>query len=525
MLNLEKEHKKQAVGGDSERKVLRLNQSDNVLIALRDLPAGAELEGAVAGEACTTLSAIARGHKIASQPISEGENVVRYGQIIGQAKCEIRPGEHVHTANLGMGDHKQDYAHATASIDLVPIEDGRTFMGYHRADGRVGTRNYVGIVTTVNCSGSVARFISEAATRDGVLERFPNVDGIVPIVHGTGCGMSGVNEGYDTLFRTLSGYAQHPNFGGILLVGLGCEVMQLQDLVGERPIRPDGVLRYMTIQQEGGTKRTIERGLEQLEGILAEANKAERAPAPVSEITVGMQCGGSDGYSGITANPALGFASDLLVRRGGTTILSETSEIYGAEHLLTRRAKSVDIGEQLIERVAWWEDYCARNGGEMDNNPSPGNKRGGLTTILEKSLGAVAKGGMAPLSGVYKFAEKIDRKGFVFMDSPGFDPCSVTGQVASGANLIVFTTGRGSVSGYQPTPCIKLSTNSEMYARMSDDMDLNCGDIVSEGVSIEQKGEELFEMLIRVASGEHTKSEELGFGGVEFVPWQIGAVM
>ena len=309
----------------------------------------------------------------------------------------------------------------------------------------------------------------------------------MPIVHGTGCGMSGVNEGYDTLFRTLSGYAQHPNFGGILLVGLGCEVMQLQDLVGERPIRPDGVLRYMTIQQEGGTKRTIERGLEQLEGILAEANEAERAPAPVSEITVGMQCGGSDGYSGITANPALGFASDLLVRRGGTTILSETSEIYGAEHLLTRRAKSVNIGEQLIERVAWWEDYCARNGGEMDNNPSPGNKRGGLTTILEKSLGAVAKGGMAPLSGVYKFAEKIDRKGFVFMDSPGFDPCSVTGQVASGANLIVFTTGRGSVSGYQPTPCIKLSTNSEMYARMSDDMDLNCGDIVSEGVSIEQK--------------------------------------
>ena len=525
MLNVEKEYKKQGLEGDSKQLSLRLNPGDNVVIALQDLLAGTSLRDEITAQSYATAAAIPRGHKIASHPIAQGENVVRYGQIIGQATCDIAPGDHVHSDNLGMGEHKQDYAYASAATDLEPIKDKRTFLGYHRADGRVGTRNYVGIVTTVNCSGSVARFISEAATRTGLLERFPNVDGIVPIVHGTGCGMSGTNEGYETLFRTLAGYAQHPNFGGILLVGLGCEVMQLQDLVGGQAIRPDGVLRYMTIQQEGGTRRTVERGLEQLEGIAAEANKAKRAPAPVSEITVGMQCGGSDGYSGITANPALGYASDLLVRRGGTTILSETSEIYGAEHLLTRRAKSVEIGEKLIDRVAWWEDYCARNGGEMDNNPSPGNKRGGLTTILEKSLGAVAKGGTAPLSGVYKFAEKIDRKGFVFMDSPGFDPCSVTGQVAAGANLIVFTTGRGSVSGYQPTPCIKVSTNSEMFVRMAEDMDLNCGDIVTGGVSIEQKGEELFEMLIRVASGEQTKSEELGFGGVEFVPWQIGAVM
>jgi altronate hydrolase/galactarate dehydratase len=521
MLNVEKDNKSQSVVGDSVEGILRLSPQDNVVIALTDLPAGVSIPGAD----CATGEPIPRGHKIASAPISAGENVVRYGQIIGQATGNIEPGRHVHRHNLGMGDHKQDYAHASAAKALPPIADGRSFMGYHRADGRVGTRNYVGIVTTVNCSGSVARFITQAAERAGLLERFENVDGIVPIVHGTGCGMSGVNEGYETLFRTLAGYAQHPNCGGILLVGLGCEVMQLQDLVGDRPIRPDGVLRYMTIQNEGGTRRTVERGLEQLEGIMAQANKAVRAPAPVSEITVGMQCGGSDGYSGITANPALGYASDLLVRRGGTTILSETSEIYGAEHLLTRRAETVEIGEKLIERVMWWEDYCARNGGEMDNNPSPGNKRGGLTTILEKSLGAVAKGGMAPMSGVYKFGEKIDRKGFVFMDSPGFDPCSVTGQVASGANLIVFTTGRGSVSGYQPTPCIKVATNSEMYARLSEDMDLNCGDIVSDGVRIEDKGEELLELMIRVASGEKSKSEELGFGGVEFVPWQIGAVM
>ncbi len=500
---------------------VKLNPDDNVVIALRDLQAGDQ-----AFELAAPLTgSISRGHKIAVAPIALGANVIRYGQIIGQAKANISVGDHVHVHNLGMGAHQQDYAHASANTPLAGISENRTFQGFHRADGKIGTRNYIGILTTVNCSGSVARFIAEAAEKSGLLDEFPKIDGVVPIVHGTGCGMSSKDEGYATLFRTLAGYAQHPNFAGILLIGLGCEVMQVSDLVGGRPIRADGALRYMTIQNEGGTRRTIERGLQELRGIAELANQAKRQPAPVSAITVGMQCGGSDGYSGITANPALGYASDLLVRHGGTTILSETSEIYGAEHLLTRRAETVEVGEKLIERINWWEDYTARNGGEMDNNPSPGNKRGGLTTILEKSLGAVAKGGTAPLRDVYKFGERVDKHGFVFMDSPGFDPCSVTGQVASGANLIVFTTGRGSVSGYQPTPCIKLATNSEMYARMADDMDLNCGDIVTDGISIEAKGEELFEILIRIASGEKTKSEELGFGGVEFVPWQIGAVM
>ncbi|MEX0348973.1 MAG: UxaA family hydrolase [Paracoccaceae bacterium] len=501
------------------RDTIRLHPKDNVVIALRDLPEGTTVDGA------KLVAPVSRGHKIAVDTIPPGQEVRRYGQIIGAAKEGIAPGAHVHVHNLGMGAHQQDYAFASRNDPLPEIDDRRVFQGYTRADGKVGTRNYIGILTSVNCSGSVARFVAEAAEKSGLLDAFPNVDGIVPIVHGTGCGMSARDEGYATLFRTLAGYAQHPNFGGILLIGLGCEVMQLSDLVGGRPIRSDGALRYMTIQSEGGTRKTIERGLEELRGIAALANTAARAPAPVSELTVGLQCGGSDGYSGITANPALGHASDLLVRRGGTTILAETSEIYGAEHLLTRRAETVDVGEALIERIRWWEGYTERNGGEMDNNPSPGNKRGGLTTILEKSLGAVAKGGTAPLRGVYKFGEIVDRKGFVFMDSPGFDPCSVTGQIASGSNLIVFTTGRGSVSGFQPTPCIKLATNSEMYARMAEDMDLNCGDIVSDGVSIEDKGDALFELLIRVASGEQTKSEELGFGGVEFVPWQIGAVM
>lgn len=502
-------------------RLLTLHSQDNVAVALADISAGETDEST----GVKALQSITRGHKIAIAEIGVGQNVIRYGQTIGQATAEIAVGEHVHVQNLGMGEHTQNYAHASEAKPLEVASKEHTFNGYHRADGRVGTRNYLGILTSVNCSGSVAKFIAEAAEKSGLLDDFPNIDGIVPITHGTGCGMSGNNEGYDTLFRTLSGYAQHPNFGGILLIGLGCEVMQISDLVGGREIRVDGALRYMTIQQTGGTRKTIEKGLDQLRSIAALANTATRQPASVSHLMVGMQCGGSDGYSGITANPALGVASDILVRHGGTTILSETSEIYGAEHLLTRRAANVEVGEKLIERVRWWEDYTARNKGEMDNNPSPGNKRGGLTTILEKSLGAVAKSGSAPLTDVYLFGEKIDKKGFVFMDSPGFDPCSVTGQIASGANLIVFTTGRGSVSGYMPTPCIKVATNSEMYARMSEDMDINCGDIVSDGVSLQEKGEEIFEMFISIASGEQTKSEDLGFGGVEFVPWQIGAVM
>ena len=499
--------------------VIRLHGSDNVVVALKDQPAGARPEGLEV----PLPGPVPRGHKIAARAISRGEQVVRYGQIIGQATEDIPAGAHVHSHNLGMGPHSSDYAIGAESRPLPPLEP-RSFMGYHRADGSVGTRNYLGILTSVNCSGSVARFIAEAAEKDPVLASMPGIDGVVPIVHGTGCGMSGTNEGYQTLMRTLKGYARNPNFGGILLVGLGCEVMQVPDLVGQGRLRPDGNFRYMTIQGEGGTRATIDHALRTLREMAEVAARVKREPAPVSKLVIGLQCGGSDGYSGITANPALGHASDLLVRMGGTTILSETPEIYGAEHLLTRRAVSQEVGEKLLERIRWWEDYTARNEGEMDNNPSPGNKRGGLTTILEKSLGAVAKGGTAPLSGVYKYAEPITTPGFTYMDSPGYDPCSVTGQIASGATMIVFTTGRGSVSGYKPSPCIKLATNSEMYGRMKEDMDINCGDIL-DGVSIEAKGEEILEKIIAVASGQQTLSEELGFGGAEFVPWQIGAVM
>ena len=498
---------------------IRLHPEDNVDIALADLLAGAESLGVTAAER------IARGHKMANRQISAGEHVRRYGQIIGAATADIPVGAHVHVHNIAMSDHAQDYAFGADMKPLPPAPTQRTFMGYRRPDGGAGTRNYLGVLTSVNCSGSVARFIAEEAEKTDWFRALKNVDGIVPIAHASGCGMSGSDEGYATLMRTLRGYAKNPNFGGILLVGLGCEVMQVPDLVGKGRMRGDNNFRHMTIQQEGGTRRTVERGIEALREMALVAETYVREPIPVSELVIGMQCGGSDGYSGITANPALGVASDILVQHGGTTILSETTEIYGAEHLLTRRAVSPEVGEKLIARIRWWEDYCERNGGEMNNNPSPGNKRGGLTTILEKSLGAVAKGGSAPLEDVYLFGEPITKKGFVFMDSPGYDPCSVTGQIASGANLIVFTTGRGSVSGYKPVPCIKVATNTEMYTHMSEDMDLNAGDIVSAGVDLRAKGEELFELFIRTASGEVTKSEGLGFGGAEFVPWQIGAVM
>lgn len=509
-------------------QALRLHDDDPLIIAAQDLQSGTQvlLEGE---NPVTLVDAVPKAHKIATRSINAGDPVRRYGQVIGFASQAIAPGAHIHSHNLEMGDHKAwSNGASSQTADALPTllpPAVRTFQGFHRPDGQVGTRNYLGVVTSVNCSGSVARFIADAALRSGLLNDFPNIDGIAPIVHGTGCGMANDDEGYDQLFRTLSGYIQHPNFGGVLLVGLGCEMMQVSDLVGRDRPRTDGSFRYMTIQQSGGTARTVERGVAMLRELAEVANTATRAPAGIDKLVLGLQCGGSDGYSGITANPALGHASDLIVAGGGTTILSETPEIYGAEHLLTARAAAPAVADDLLERIDWWERYTAMHGGKMDNNPSPGNKRGGLTTILEKSLGAVAKGGSAPLSAVVKYGAPLTTNGFIFMDSPGYDPCSVTGQIASGANLVAFTTGRGSVSGYVPTPCLKLATNSEMYDRMADDMDINCGDILTDGISLADKGASILDQLVAVASGEKTKSERQGFGGVEFVPWQLGAVM
>jgi altronate hydrolase len=499
---------------------VRLDPSDNVVTALRTLEAG------VAVEAAVTLGLVPRGHKIATRVIPAGEPVLKYAQIIGYAAEDIPAGAHVHTHNVAFRGTTHDYDFATdlRPVTMVPEERRDQFMGYRRADGRVGTRNTIAVITSVNCSATAARKIAEAFG-PAELAAFPNVDGVTAYVHGTGCGMGGDGEGFDALQRVMWGYARHPNVAGVLMVGLGCEVNQIDWLLEAYGIEKGPMFQAMNIQDVAGLRRTVETGIEKIRAMLPIANEAVREPCPASELTVALQCGGSDAWSGITANPALGYACDLLVAQGGTGVLAETPEIYGAEHLLTRRAIDEKTGHKLVRLIEWWEDYTARNKGSMDNNPSPGNKKGGLTTILEKSLGAAAKGGTSPLNGVFRYAEPVTKRGFVFMDSPGYDPASVTGQIASGCNLVAFTTGRGSAAGFKPAPSIKIATNSEMYRRMIDDMDYDAGRVVSEGVSIEAAGREIYELLLRVASGEASKSEAQGLGDYEFVPWQIGATM
>jgi altronate hydrolase len=467
------------------------------------------------------------GHKIATAEIAAGEPVRKYNQIIGFATGAIRPGDHVHTHNVAFQMFERDYAVGAdvTPTQYVPESERATFQGIVRADGKVATRNYLGILTSVNCSAHTAKMIADQFRRPGRLDDYPNVDGVVALTHGTGCGMADDGEGIAVLRRTLAGYAEHPNFAGFLMLGLGCEVNQIRGVSEGWRLDPSRPVATMTIQEQGGTVATVRAGVEALEAMLPQANDVARQTVPVSELVLGLNCGGSDAYSGITANPALGAAVDILVRHGGTAVLGETPEVYGAEHLLTRRAVSPEIAEKLVDQIHWWEAYTAKNNGSMDNNPSPGNKAGGLTTILEKSLGAVAKGGTTNLTGVYGYAEKVTAKGFTFMDTPGYDPVSVTGIVAGGATVMCFTTGRGSVLGCKPTPSIKLATNTEMYERMAGDMDVNCGVILSEGESVQAVGERLFQFILDTASGRKTFSEELGFGQEEFVPWQLGAVM
>jgi altronate hydrolase len=501
-------------------RTIRLSPEDNVVVAVDAIAQGATAVGLTARER------IPRGHKMAVVPIRAEEPVRKYGQIIGFATKHIAPGDWVHEHNVGLHDFARDYRFAedARNDEVLPPELRATFEGYVRPNGRTGTRNYIGILTSVNCSASVAKFIAEAVHRSGILDDHPEIDGAVAFVHGTGCGMAAYGEGFDVLRRTQWGYATHPNLGAALMVGLGCEVFQIDRMKDEYGLVEGDHFQTMTIQATGGTRKTVAEGVERIKAMLPVAARSKRETRPASEVTLALQCGGSDGYSGITANPALGAAADLLVKHGGTAILSETPEIYGAEHLLTRRAVNRTVGEKLVERIRWWEEYTQRNGGEMNNNPSPGNKAGGLTTILEKSLGAAAKGGSTTLRAVYEYAEPVKEKGFVYMDTPGYDPVGATGQVAGGSNVMCFTTGRGSAFGCKPAPSIKLATNTPMYQSMIDDMDINCGDIL-DGVTVAEKGEEIFQAVLRVASGARTKSEDLGYGDLEFVPWQIGAVM
>ncbi len=519
----------------AESPILRLHRDDNIAIAKRTIRPGTVIDDS-GHPPITVGERVEIGHKVAMVPIARGAAVRKYGQIIGYATADIQPGQWVHTQNVEAGTLSLDYAFASdVPPDPTPVT-GRTFMGYRRPDGRAATRNYIGIVSTVNCSAATSRFVAQQFDRR-LLEDFPNIDGIVPLVHKTGCAMQYGGDDHQQLARVLSGFAKHPNIAAYLVIGLGCETGQASFLVdnyGLTQLQIPGQTSakqsqsqarlVMNIQEVGGVRRTVERATGLLREMLPEVNKVQRVPIPVAEILLGTNCGGSDGSSGVTANPALGYASDLLVANGATSILAETPEIYGGEHLLTRRAVSREVGEKLVELIKWWERYTAFFGAEINNNPSVGNKKGGLTTIYEKSLGAIAKGGTTALRAVYGYAEPVIEKGFVFMDTPGFDPASVTGLIAGGANVVVFTTGRGSCFGCKPVPSIKVATNTPLYEHMTEDMDINAGRIL-EGASVEEVGQEIFDKIVSVASGERTKSELQGIGDDEFCPWSIGPTL
>ncbi len=492
---------------------VELHPNDDVWIALRDVAAGSTVP-----DGTRVLADVASGHKIARRAVPKGQPVHRYNQIIGFASADIAPGEHVHTHNLAMGEVERDYAFCADARRTDYFTEPRSFSGIRRPDGRIATRNYIGVISSVNCSATAVKMIADHFRNR--LDAFPNVDGVIGLTHKSGCGLDAPLEGVRTLKKALAGFVKHPNFAHVVVVGLGCEITNLGDVLAGWP--GDA----LSIQQTGGTPATVKEAVRRIEAVLPVADDVRRETIPLRELRLAMQCGGSDGHSGISCNPALGYAVDLLVRHGGTAILSETTEAYGAEHVLTRRAVSEEVGRKLLDRIAWWENFVKARGLVINNNPSPGNKAGGLTTIIEKSLGSVAKGGTTNLNEVYNYADPVPAgKGLVFMDAPSFDPVGATAQVAGGATVMVFTTGRGSAFGCKPTPSIKLADNTPLFERMPDDMDINTGTILDGTETVQQAGERIFERIVAVASGERTKSELLGYGEEEFSPWDLGVML
>ncbi|HVX67494.1 MAG TPA: altronate dehydratase family protein [Bryobacteraceae bacterium] len=500
----------------AENSAILLDASDNVAIARVPLEPGYELR--VAGREITVADPIPAGHKVALAPIAPGDSLRRYGQTIGRASRPIAPGQHVHTHNVAFEEIVFAYEFPSAETPLAKPSDAPAFLGYAREDGRAGTRNYIAVVAASNCAAHTAELI--AASYAG--EKLPdNVDGVVAFPHGEGCGHT---IGPDTaqLQRTLAGVLDHPNVSAAIILGLGCEVNQIDHYLGsDAPHAPR--LAGFTVQESGGTRGAVEAARRQIARFIEAAAAERRVEMPASKIVLGLNCGGSDSFSGITANPALGVCSDLLAAAGGTAVLAETPEIVGAEHLLVRRARNRAVAEQLLARIADYRTYLNRFGGSFDDNPAPGNKAGGLTNIVEKSLGAVAKGGSSPLNGVVEYAERARVPGLNFMNTPGYDPVSLTGLAAGGVNLIAFTTGRGSAIGFPTIPVLKIASNSATFRRMRDNMDLNAGEIADGEQTIAAMGREIFDLVLRVASGERTAAERLGHH--EFVPWRIGPVL
>jgi len=504
-----------------------LNQRDNVATARRTLKGGTSV--AVGDSRIELRQTIPGGHKVALVSISAGHELVKYGQIIGFAKTGIEPGDWVHTHNVELRTVGRDYRFCDEITELPALDgDEDTFLGIARPGGKAGTRNYIGVISSVNCSASVSRYVADRFRSSDFKSDFRNVDGVVAFTHKGGCSYD-PNHGHEILQRVIAGMARHPNIGGYVLVGLGCEVNQVPGLVDKYHLDrlQDGeqAPTFLTIQQTGGVRKTVESAVKAVQRMLPNVNALKRTTQPVSKLALAMNCGGSDANSGISANPALGVASDQLVRQGAASVFGETTEIYGAEHLLTRRAVTREVGEKLVSQTRWWEQHTAMFGSTIDNNPSPGNKDGGLTTIFEKSLGAVAKAGQAPLAAVYDYAEPIEAKGLCFMDTPGNDPVSMTGLVSGGCNVGVFTTGRGSVYGCKPSPCIKVATNTPMYNWMEEDMDINAGTILDGTETVEQVGRRIYDKILAVAGGEKTKSELAGMGDEEFAPWMLGPTL
>lgn len=501
--------------------LIRLHANDSVLIAKRSLTLGEH----VPAWDVKVKAQVPAGHKIALRAIAAGEKILKYNTEIGVATRDIAAGEHVHGHNLALADFYHDPAFGAdvKPVDVLPVSEQARFMGYVRPDGRVGTRNFIGIFSSVNCSATVIHKIAAHFTPER-LKPYPNIDGVVAFAQTTGCGMASPSPHFDLLRRTIAGYVRHPNLAGALIVGLGCERNQVADLVASQALRSSVLMQTLVMQEVGGTRVTIEAGIAAVENMLAAANDVKRESVPASHLSIGLECGGSDGFSGITCNPALGAAMDILVRHGGTAILSETPEIHGVEHMLTRRAVSPEVGQKLLDKLAWWSEYTRGTNVQFNGVVGHGNQQGGLANIFEKSLGSAMKAGSTPLQAFYEYAEPITHKGFVFMDSPGYDPVAVTGQIASGANLICFTTGRGSMFGSRPAPTIKLASNSDMFTRLEEDMDINCGRILDGEASVQEMGQLIFEQILKHASGEPTKSELLNLGDHEFVPWHLGVV-
>ncbi len=501
--------------------LIRLHDQDNVLIAKTALSLGQ----AFPSWGLKARAQVPAGHKIAARAIAQGERVLKYNTEIGVATRDIAAGEHVHSHNLALGEFHHDpaFGEDVRPVAFVPEAERAQFQGIVRADGRVATRNFIGILSSVNCSSTVIHRIAAHFTPER-LAAYPHVDGVVAFAQTSGCGMASPSEHFDVLRRTIAGYVRHPNLAGALIVGLGCERNQVLDLVSSQGLREDTLMKTLVMQDTGGTRATVAAGIAAIEAMLPIANAVRRVPVSASHLKIGLECGGSDGFSGITCNPALGAAMDILVRHGGTAILSETPEIHGVEHMLTRRAVSAEVGQKLLDRLAWWAEYTRGTNVQFNGVVGHGNQQGGLANIFEKSLGSAMKAGTTPLQEVYRYAEPISTSGFVFMDSPGYDPVASTGQIASGANLICFTTGRGSMFGSKPAPTIKLASNSPMYQRLEEDMDINCGRILDGELSVQEMGQQIFEQILRHASGEPTKSEALGLGDHEFVPWHLGVV-